>query len=240
MSELINYYQKKYEQVPEWVDKMNEYNPEALKHYANLKNQILVDGALSRKNKELILVGINAARRYERSMLHHSKGALDEGATVQEFVEILSVCILSRGIPAWLEGTKAIEYALEYKPQATEKTKSDPNSVAVKDPLEYFKAENEGVLPDWVHLMNEFSPDSLARYAAIRQNELRDLVVSRKMKELVLMGINLAERYEKGVKLHSDGARKEGASEQEIAEVGLICILTAGIPAWFHASDNLR
>jgi len=53
----------------------------------------------------MALVGVNAARRYERSMLYHTKGALDAGSTVAELAEIFLPCILSRGIPAWLEGT---------------------------------------------------------------------------------------------------------------------------------------
>ncbi len=65
------------------------------------------------------------------------------------------------------------------------------------------------------------------------------LHVPRKMKELVLVGINLSERYRSGVSLHVTGARRLGATDTELADVALTCVLTAGIPAWFELSDLL-
>lgn len=54
------------------------------------------DGA----EKECILVGVNAARRYDAGMLHHIKAALEAGTTLEELAEILSVCISL----TWLAG----------------------------------------------------------------------------------------------------------------------------------------
>ena len=36
-----------------------------------------------------------------------------------------------------------------------------------------------------------------------------------------------------------EAARANGVSEAQLADVGFICLLTAGIPAWFEASDSL-
>ena len=36
-----------------------------------------------------------------------------------------------------------------------------------------------------------------------------------------------------------DAGREFGVSEEELVEMGLIGMLTAGIPAWFEASDSL-
>ncbi|HEY8528248.1 MAG TPA: carboxymuconolactone decarboxylase family protein [Paenibacillaceae bacterium] len=74
----------------------------------------------------------------------------------------------------------------------------------------------------------------------MRQQLLRDGAVSRKLKELTLLGINLAERYPRGVKLHAEGARKCGASDEQIAETALTALLTGGIPAWFEVVDVLE
>ncbi|WP_342599191.1 hypothetical protein MHB48_17685 [Psychrobacillus sp. FSL H8-0483] len=35
-------------------------------------------------------------------------------------------------------------------------------------------------------------------------------------------------------------ARAVGATEADLADVGYICILTAGIPSWFEISDSLK
>jgi alkylhydroperoxidase/carboxymuconolactone decarboxylase family protein YurZ len=65
---------------------------------------------------------------------------------------------------------------------------------------------------------------------------LREGQVSRKLKELVLVGINVAERYPEGVRIHIEGARAYGATDAELAECHLTAVLTAGIPAWFEGS----
>jgi alkylhydroperoxidase/carboxymuconolactone decarboxylase family protein YurZ len=39
--------------------------------------------------------------------------------------------------------------------------------------------------------------------------------------------------------LHVSSARRLGATDAELADVALTCVLTAGIPAWFELSDLL-
>lgn len=223
-----------------WQKTMELYNKSALKHYMSLRETVIVDGKLSKKEKHLILLGVNAARRYEMGMIHHAKEAYRLGATVGEVVEILTSCILSRGIPAWLEGVKVIELALKEKSIPIEEQQKEINKIDnLEKAIDYFKNENNEVIPEWVLNMKKYSPQSLVYYASLRQNELRDSIVSRKLKELVLVGINISERYKLGVELHVKGAKREGATFEEIAEVGLICLLTSGIPAWFEISDYL-
>lgn len=223
-----------------WRKTMQIYNETALKHYTSLQETILVDGLLTKKDKHLILVGVNAARRYESGLVYHAKCAYNLGASINEVVEILTSCILSRGIPAWLEGIKIIELSFENESTASnEKNKEIIEIDSLEKAIKYFENDNNGILPEWVLKMQEYSPKSLIYYASLRQNELCDSTVSRKLKELVLVGINLSERYELGVKLHVKGAKKEGATNEEIAEVGLLCMLDSGIPAWFEISDFL-
>ncbi|MEI2472008.1 hypothetical protein V8V75_20970 [Peribacillus frigoritolerans] len=54
-----------------------------------------------------------------------------------------------------------------------------------------------------------------------------------------MTGIFITELKGKQVGEWMEAARVNGASEEQLAEVGLICLLTAGIPAWFEASDSL-
>ncbi|WP_164667755.1 carboxymuconolactone decarboxylase family protein [Virgibacillus doumboii] len=242
--DILNYFKDIYGEVPEWVKKMNDYNVEVLEHYTKLRDEVMAERSIPKKDKELILVGINAARRYEKSMLNHTKSAVDLGATIPELVEILTPCILSRGIPAWLEGVKAVQYAKEYSgnsdsADAAEKdTGSDFQNV--DEAIAYYKEEAGGVKSDWVDILEGEAPEVLRHYGNLRTSVLKDGVVPRKLKELVLVGINVAEQYEKGIAIHVNTARKLGATDQEIAEVSLLGMLTAGIPAWFEGSAFLK
>lgn len=246
MSDTLRFFERVYGEVPEWVQKMYQQNSGALEAYTALRCSVMEEGALSRKEKEWILVGVNAARRYERSMLYHTKGAMDAGSTPDELAEILLPCILSRGLPAWLEGYKALDYAQRYldEPVYTgskeDHEKDVPFISSVEEALAYYEGETSGSLPTWVQMMSSYSPGALQSYANLRQTSLSDGRVPRKAKELVLVGINLSERYPDGVSLHTRGARRAGATDGELAEVALTCVLTAGIPAWFEMSDLLH
>lgn len=241
----LEYFKKVYDQVPDWVQAMHDYVPSALEYYTKLRNEIMVDGALSKKEKELILVGVNAARRYEKSMIFHTKGAVDSGATIEEIVEAITPCILSRGIPAWFEGVKAIDYAREYmggKKTGENLVVSTPVDTfqTVDDAVQYFKEEAGGTFPEWANKLKEEAEHALLHYGQLRSGILKDGHLSRKMKELILVGINVSERYPKGVELHVNGARRFGATNAELAEVALVGLLTAGIPAWFEITDFIK
>lgn len=247
VADALTFFKQVYGEVPEWVRTMHEHKPEALNDYLTLRRTVMDKGTLSRKEKEWILVGVNAARRYERSMLYHTRGALDAGSTVSELSEILLPCILSRGIPAWLEGYKALVYAEQYlgrrdhdqasSEETTEATA--PSITTVEEALAYFSGEAGGNQPEWVSFMIAYAPRTLRDYANLRKLALSDGHVPGKMKELVLVGINLSERYPSGVSLHVTGARRLGATDTELADVALTCVLTAGIPAWFELSNLL-
>lgn len=244
--DILAYFKKIYDQVPDWVQTMHNYVPNALEYYTKLRNEIMVDGALSKKDKELILVGINAARRYEKSMIFHTKGAIDSGATMEELVETLTPCILSRGIPAWLEGVKAIDYARKYMKRDENVSTNESIETSnerfdtVEEAVEYFKNEADGVELDWVKKLKNEAEHALLHYGQLRKNILRDGHLSRKMKEFILVGINVSERYEKGVEIHVNSAKKLGATNQELAEVALVGLLTAGIPAWFEITTFIK
>lgn len=245
MSDALEFFKRIYGAVPEWVVKMHTFSPEALNAYMDLRLSVLKDGALTRKEKELILVGINAARRYERSMIYHTQGAVDAGATLEELAEIFSACVLSRGLPAWLEGVKSLNFAAQYKNGSkTDKETGIENSGEkelvgnLKTSLEYYQ-NNFHTIPNWVSQLAHFNPDALIHYTSLRNTALNNGKVSRKLKELVLVGINTSERYAEGVRIHTEGARSCGATEGELAECHLTALLTAGIPAWFEGSDFL-
>ena len=107
MSKGLEYFKQVYDVVPGWVQKMHDYNPIILDHYTNLRGDIMKAGYLSVKEKDIFLVGINTARLYERSMVYHTKGSMDGGATLPELVEYLIVSYLYNGAKALKTGLKS-------------------------------------------------------------------------------------------------------------------------------------
>jgi AhpD family alkylhydroperoxidase len=79
--------------------------------FAQLRHESLADGALSRKHKELIALGVAIAARCDACIAYHVHDALRAGAKRQEIVETIGVAMMGGG-PATMYGCHAFE-ALE-------------------------------------------------------------------------------------------------------------------------------
>lgn len=210
-------------------------------NFKGLQKSVLSKGILTRKDKEMILVAINAVKRYEHGMIYHTRQALDFGAKVEELIEVFEACVISRGIGVWMEGKKAVEYAKEYK-GIKELSPMNIKETVFKDVEECksYLTEENGELPQWAILMEKHNSEALLFYSNLRVNSLNDGLVSKKFKEFILVGINASESYSHGLKVHMNVARKLGASEQELAEVLLTGLLVSGGPAWIDGAKHLE
>lgn len=71
------------------------------------------EGALPRKIKELIMVGICCALRAPRGVKIHSQRALSLGATSQEVLEAMEVAAIPGGMPGLWLGVETLQSLLE-------------------------------------------------------------------------------------------------------------------------------
>ncbi|MDQ0273140.1 carboxymuconolactone decarboxylase family protein [Cytobacillus purgationiresistens] len=235
MSKGLEYFKNVYDVVPGWVQKMYDYNPKILDHYTNLRGDIMKPGHLSVKEKDILLVGMNAARLYERSMVYHTKGAIDGGASLSELAEYLIVSYLYYGPQALKAGMKSLEYACTLKGFPVQSETKEVEGL-------------EEILKYYIDLLGEGNADFVKSvlstvqagdHQAVQEKILSDGVVTTKMKHILMTGIYITVLNGKDAGEWMEKAREKGASEDELAETGYICLLTAGIPAWFEASDSL-
>ena len=68
--------------------------------FRGLSKAAMADGALSRKQKELIAAALSVTSGCDRCIAHHVRGCLDNGATRQEVLEAAGVAVLIGGGPA--------------------------------------------------------------------------------------------------------------------------------------------
>ncbi len=73
------------------------------------------DGALPRKTKELIMVGICCALRAQRGVRIHSQRALSLGAAPQEVLEAMEVAAIPGGMPGLWLGVETLQELLGQK-----------------------------------------------------------------------------------------------------------------------------
>lgn len=236
MSKALDYFKEVYDTVPGWVQKMHDYSPAVLDTYTGIRGEIMQDGALSRKEKDALIASMNAARLYSRSMLFHTKGAIDFGYTVPELAEFFLTSYLYKGDPALKLALEAISYAL----QLQGKTAVQPN------PAPEQAVDSLKTIIDWLDGEDtSYLEETLALIAAGNQEDvhakiLGDGLISSRLKHLNMAGNFIVELDGKGAAPWMGKARTAGASEADLADIGYICILTAGIPAWFELSDSLK
>lgn len=95
-------------ELQELAGKLRKDIPEPMSGFAALHKAALADGALARKTKELIAVGIAIAARCDGCIAYHVHSAIKAGASRQEITEAIGVAMLMGGGPAMVYGCEGL------------------------------------------------------------------------------------------------------------------------------------
>ncbi len=108
--------------VNEAYDIIAELDPEYAKHLTGLfvDGTFGREGALDRKTKELIMVGITCALNRPRGVRLHSERALKLGVTPRQVLEAMEVAAIPGGMPGLWLGAETLnqilsEQGMEFK-----------------------------------------------------------------------------------------------------------------------------
>lgn len=82
--------------------------PDVMKHFSGLVSSGTQPGALDKKTKELIAIGIAVANRCDGCIGFHTKALVDLGVTEQELTEALGVAIFMGGGPSVMYAAETI------------------------------------------------------------------------------------------------------------------------------------
>lgn len=236
MSKALEYFKEVYDAVPGWVQKMHDYSPEVLDKYTGIRGEIMQDGSLSRKEKDALIASMNAARLYSRSMLFHTKGAVDFGYSASELLEFFLTAYLYKGDAALKKAFEAMPYALELsgKPVVLPETTPETAEDLLRTMIGWLIDENTFYLQQVEEAIKHGDREEISSLI------LSDGRVSSCLKHLNMAGNFIVELDGSGAAPWMEKARGAGALEANLADLGYICILTAGIPAWFELSDSLK
>lgn len=96
----------------DWMQEFSKKSPEKMKNFHKTLESIESEGALSKKNKELISISISIIKECEWCIAFHVNGALEAGATEDEIIEAAWVAVLMGGGPALMHAGLVLD-ALE-------------------------------------------------------------------------------------------------------------------------------
>lgn len=226
----LDYFKEVYGEVPEWVQKMHRYKPEILDYYTALRSEAMTSAALTVKEKDGLLIGMNASRHYERSMIYHTKGAIDAGLELEELVEYLIMSYAIGGEKALQLSLQSFNYAIELLQDEIEKLSPFASTVEI---IRYY-----GQVSSHAKYFEDLAL-AVEKNKNIMELLLTNAAVTAKLKYLLMIGSYAVLLQNGAVDYWTKKARDHGVREEEMAEVGFISLLTAGIPAWFEMSDAL-
>lgn len=82
-------------------EKMKQAAPEMVRGFGGLFQAVMKDGALKKKEKELVALGIAVAQRCEPCIHLHVQKCLEAGNSAAEILEAASVAVMMQGGPAY-------------------------------------------------------------------------------------------------------------------------------------------
>jgi alkylhydroperoxidase/carboxymuconolactone decarboxylase family protein YurZ len=209
-----------------------------LDSYEKFVEEILREGALTKKEKFYILLGVYASKGWlDFTQDFLSKRIRQVNIKAEEVIEILETAVLSRGPIPWIDGHQIISSLLGGEHFKGEGERSPSKNS--QEMLEYFKSRFQEI-PDWIEMMSQRFPKAFQHYYSMRSSALDTGLLPRKIKELVLVGINATGLYHEGMKGHMKGALQAGASKEEILETLLISILGGGIVSWVEGISVMK
>ena len=229
--------------------------PRASAALLQMREAVFADGALSAAEKYLIAAAVAATRGDREGTAAHAARALEAGATPGQVLEAFLPPLLSHGPSAWETAAAAVQglglgslpestagpapEELDPAPQGAGQDSSGAAGAGEADTLDYYRRDL-GHVPPWVHMLDRYARPYLEGYTRLRRAVLRDGHLSRRIKELVIVGCHAAHRYPRGAGYHVRGALRQGATPAQVAETFLVAAAAAGIPGWLEAPQFLE
>jgi AhpD family alkylhydroperoxidase len=106
-------------ELAEPARRLREGIPDVIGAYATMQREVLEDGALSAKVKELIALAIGATKECDGCIAAHGLGAARHDATEAEVAEVMGVVILMNGGPGTVWGARALDAYREFADRET-------------------------------------------------------------------------------------------------------------------------
>ena len=113
-------YPRYYHHLQGLIGTLSEVLPEEMDAFRKLHKEATGDGALDRKTKELIALGMAMTVNCDGCIAYHVKDALLAGASRQEILETVGVVVMMGGGPAVVYACQALEALDQFEKERRE------------------------------------------------------------------------------------------------------------------------
>lgn len=193
---------------------------------------------LSRLEKNLVLVRINAALLNSMRTHLYILAALKAGATLDQVTEA-ALSVITIGMLRWKMASMdalacAEAWAADRKlPPRTQPTPMEGIDKRIEEMRQYVRTALNREFPDmWEHLL-EVSPSILDGYMQIRSGILRSGgAIPKHVKELMIVGSDIAQGNAWGAEMHAGQAIRDGATAGQVIDTVALVMMEIGQSAF--------
>ncbi|WP_404457325.1 carboxymuconolactone decarboxylase family protein [Oceanobacillus kapialis] len=116
-SELVNYFDQSILDFKEGTSRFEAKLPKITKGYFEFTEACFEKGALTKKEKQLIALGISIYAQDEYCIMYHAKGCVENGVSEEEFMEAVGVSAAIGGGAAFAQGVTLAMDTFDYYSQ---------------------------------------------------------------------------------------------------------------------------
>lgn len=196
------------------------------------------DGACPAWAKALYMAAAAAVKGHEDMMRRELERAVAGGLTHEHARGACIALLISRGEAVYDRFSRCVDAAFGQVVNVDPDAPPDLPDASVGDALNYF-VNYFGSVPHYIQTMADRSPRALEGYFLMREASLEQNPLPWKHVELLLMTVNAAELSQWFVSIHAHGARKAGATEEEVVEAIVCAIPVSGVASWLPGAEGI-
>ncbi|MEH7274672.1 carboxymuconolactone decarboxylase family protein [Neobacillus vireti] len=200
------------------LSKLKELAPEQLQAFSEFNTAVMTEGALSKKEKEIIAVAIAHVTECPYCIDSHTSRAKAEGASLEELVEAVFVVA---GVEAGGVVTHSTHIHNAMDPEA--------------DDSLYRRSNLKKLVK-----LNKFAPEGFRRYSAFSRTALKDGKLSGKFKEIIAVAVAHATQCPYCIDVHTKNAVKLGSTNEELGEAVMVTSALLAGGAYAHLANLIQ
>lgn len=210
-----NFYEKS---QAEHLNKVNELAPDQAKAFSDFDAGVFKDGALTKKDKEIIAVTIAHVTECPYCINTHTKKAKKEGVSLNELVEAVMV-------------TSAVEAG-----GAVTHSTNMHNALSEDADDSLYERSNLKNL----NQLGKNAKDGFQGYSGFNTAAMKEGKLSKKFKEIVAVAVGHATLCPYCIDVHTKNADKEGATREELSEAVLVASALLAGGSYAHMANMIE
>ncbi len=200
------------------LSKLKELAPEQLQAFSEFNTAVMTEGALSKKEKEIIAVAIAHVTECPYCIDSHTRRAKTEGATLEELVEAVFVV-------AGVEAGGVVTHSTHIH-----------NAMDAEADDSLYRRSNLKMLSQ----LNKFAPEGFRSYSAFSRTAMKEGTLSGKFKEIIAVAVAHATQCPYCIDVHTKNAVKLGCSNEELAEAVMVTSALLAGGAYAHLANLIQ